>query len=156
MSKMGAAPPPAPAANPYAPRGPQTPAQVLSQNAGPAIYRQDAQGQGTYGDVLKESHGEGSAGYQPDPRKYGVLSDTSVDSACPNCESPNYFSRRGGIRSGGKVPAPHCFDCGYNGEASYFQEAMTTGNVTGDAQKARGVNTGYVDFKNPIAHIKSV
>ena len=32
---------------------------------------------------------------------------------CPNCGSNHYFSRAGKSRL--PAPAPHCFDCGYNG-----------------------------------------
>jgi predicted RNA-binding Zn-ribbon protein involved in translation (DUF1610 family) len=33
---------------------------------------------------------------------------------CPNCGSNQFFSRSQGIRRG-PPPAPHCYNCGYNG-----------------------------------------
>jgi hypothetical protein len=33
---------------------------------------------------------------------------------CPECGSPQYYSRAGGARRG-PPPAPHCYNCGYNG-----------------------------------------
>lgn len=34
---------------------------------------------------------------------------------CPNCGGNQYFSRTGAEVRRGPPPAPHCFDCGYNG-----------------------------------------
>lgn len=33
---------------------------------------------------------------------------------CPECGSPRYYSRAKTV-SRGPAPAPHCFDCGFNG-----------------------------------------
>lgn len=33
---------------------------------------------------------------------------------CPQCSSPRYYSRAKSV-SRGPAPAPHCFDCGFNG-----------------------------------------
>jgi hypothetical protein len=33
---------------------------------------------------------------------------------CPQCGSPQFYSRTQGIRRG-PPPAPHCYNCGYNG-----------------------------------------
>ena len=42
---------------------------------------------------------------------------------CPQCHSPRYYSRAGeGVRRG-PPPAPHCFDCGFNG---MFEQGMAT------------------------------
>jgi hypothetical protein len=34
---------------------------------------------------------------------------------CPQCGSDHYYSRTGAEVRRGPPPAPHCFDCGYNG-----------------------------------------
>jgi hypothetical protein len=34
---------------------------------------------------------------------------------CPECGSVRYYSRTGEGARRGPPPAPHCFDCGYNG-----------------------------------------
>jgi hypothetical protein len=42
---------------------------------------------------------------------------------CPECGSTRYYSRSGeGVRRG-PPPAPHCFDCGFNG---MFQQGMAS------------------------------
>jgi hypothetical protein len=41
---------------------------------------------------------------------------------CPECGSPNFYSRTDGARRG-PPPAPHCFACGYNG---MFQQGLMT------------------------------
>lgn len=42
---------------------------------------------------------------------------------CPECNSPRYYSRTGDGARRGPPPAPHCFDCGYNG---MFQQGMAS------------------------------
>lgn len=42
---------------------------------------------------------------------------------CPECNSPRYYSRTGEGALRGPPPAPHCFDCGYNG---MFQQGMAS------------------------------
>lgn len=34
---------------------------------------------------------------------------------CPQCNGNHYSSRDGAMARRGPPPAPHCFDCGYNG-----------------------------------------
>lgn len=34
---------------------------------------------------------------------------------CPNCGSDKFYSRTGAEARRGPAPAPHCFECGYNG-----------------------------------------
>lgn len=42
---------------------------------------------------------------------------------CPECGSSRYYSRTGEGTLRGPPPAPHCFDCGYNG---MFQQGLPT------------------------------
>lgn len=42
---------------------------------------------------------------------------------CPQCNSPRYYSRTGEGTRRGPPPAPHCFDCGYNG---MFEQGMAS------------------------------
>lgn len=42
---------------------------------------------------------------------------------CPECGSARYYSRTGEGTRRGPPPAPHCFDCGFNG---MFQQGMAT------------------------------
>jgi hypothetical protein len=42
---------------------------------------------------------------------------------CPECGSARYYSRTGEGARRGPPPAPHCFDCGYNG---MFQQGMAS------------------------------
>jgi len=41
---------------------------------------------------------------------------------CPECGSNQYYSRTEGVRRG-PPPAPHCYNCGYNG---MFQQGDPT------------------------------
>lgn len=155
LAKTGHAPPAPAPVQPYQQPAAQRPSDALRATQGKYAQMQGQQGEGhgTYADILSSD----ISGYEPDPKKYGVLKDTSVSFNCPECSSPNFFSRRGALRSGGKPPAPHCFDCGYNGEAAAFQEPLSLGSGTGDvinAGLARGQSGSHIDFKNPIAHIK--
>ena len=132
------------------PVAPMSPQDALRATQGRFSQQQQTQeGHGTYEDILNSNIN----GYQPDPRKYGNLQDTSVDSHCPMCGSPNFFSRRGALRSGSKSPAPHCFDCGYNGEAVAWQEAAPIDSKT-PVNQARGQSGRNLDYSTPIAHIK--
>jgi hypothetical protein len=42
---------------------------------------------------------------------------------CPECGSPRYYSRTGEGTRRGPPPAPHCFDCGFNG---MFEQGMAS------------------------------
>lgn len=94
-----------------------------------------------------------SDGYQPARGKVKSLLDESVPGSCPECGSPNFFSRRN-VMLRGPAPAPHCSDCGYKGDAMYYQEA-------GPAQPGQTMQVtrqfdmeSHVDFQHPFAYIK--
>jgi hypothetical protein len=48
---------------------------------------------------------------------------------CPECGSNQYYSRAGGARRG-PPPAPHCYNCGYNGGLFEQGDPTTWGATT--------------------------
>ena len=42
---------------------------------------------------------------------------------CPHCGSDKYYSRDGDGPRRGPPPAPHCFECGFNG---MFEQGLAT------------------------------
>ena len=46
---------------------------------------------------------------------------------CPECGSNNYYSRTGEGARRGPPPAPHCFQCGYNGMFTQGQQSTWQG-----------------------------
>ena len=142
FQEMGA--PPVPVVPAY--QQPVVPQQVPTNVRG--RFSQPVGGHGTYQDILNGN----IEGYAPDPRKYGNLKDTSVPTHCPQCDSPNYFSRTTALRSGGRAPAPHCFECGYNGDSVYSQEAAPIDSKT-PVNQARGQTRSHLDYRTPIAKV---
>jgi hypothetical protein len=46
---------------------------------------------------------------------------------CPQCGSNHFYSRTNGKAQRGPAPAPHCFDCGYNGMFDQGLESTWSG-----------------------------
>ena len=148
FQEIGAAPPPAAPVyqQPVVPQ--QQPTSPPQASQGRFSQSGAGSGHGTYQDILNGN----IDGYSPDPKKYENLRDTSVPSHCPACDSPNYFSRSRALRSGGRAPAPHCFECGYNGESVYSQEAAPIDSKT-PVNAARGQTRSHLDYSAPIARV---
>jgi hypothetical protein len=98
------------------PQQPQTPLQAFQappqQQQAPQYQQQVQQ---PYAAPKPENFSQAMAMVQQGiiPTEGGQAAKTDPYS-CPECGSPNYFSRKAnGV--GGAVPAPHCFGCGYNG-----------------------------------------
>jgi hypothetical protein len=78
---------------------------------------------------------------QPDSVKQGVGN-------CPDCGGQNYFAPKAGGRmtqNGLATPAPHCFDCGFNGGtgdgASGYHHENIPAQDDGRVIRARGSAT---------------
>lgn len=102
----------------------------------------------------------GAGGYVPKAGTVKSLEDNKVPSNCPECDSRNYFSRSTGAKVFSRntnsyvTPAPHCNDCGYNGELVGYQEAGPAQQGVAVAATRQLAQQSHIDFSHPFAHVK--
>lgn len=140
-------------------RGSATPSHIMPGRARPASVAPQARQTFAVAedDPEDDYHGDGSFQDTVDhPEAYrgrGGAAAKAKEGLCPNCESPNYFTRT--QASKGKIlntvtgqmatVAPHCNDCGYNGLFDLEGEGVS--GITGQAvHAARQFETGPASF----------
>ena len=106
--KLAPAVAPVAPARPVGPPGYQLPSQARQAAPQAPVQPRQQQIPSTEGMTTSQALATYVDGNAPHHRVEGRNSN------CPNCGRPNYFSRaNAGVA--GMAPAPHCYECGYNG-----------------------------------------